>query len=533
MPKPLLTKKRLALIDETVREGFALQQKGQFPDAEQRYRAVLALHARHFDSLHMLATLCHQTGRHTEALQFLAEALKVKADSADAHSNQGVVLNALRRFDDAIASFDRAIKLKPAHAEAFVNRGAALGQLGKLDDALACYERGAELKPAYHAAHYNAGNALIALNRIEEALARYDRALALSPNNPETLNNRGNALLRLGRPAEALESYESASKTASAPAGQVFAQAQYNAGLARLTLGDFKDGWALHEWRWKTAEFAPLRRDFEASLWIGREPLAGRSILLHAEQGYGDILQFVRYVPMVAALNAAVVLEVPSPLARLLADTPGAHHVVTKGDPLPAFDFHCPLMSLPHALGTTLKTVPADVPYIRPCADKAGVWRERLAALPRPRVGITWAGRPTHIDDRNRSIPFTTIASLLVETRGSFVSLQRDVKPDNDGALRATTAILDVRSELKDFADTAALISELDLVISVDTSVAHLAGAMGRPVWLMLPYAVDFRWMYGRDDSPWYPTARLYRQPAAGDWDGVIARIAQDLKKLN
>ena len=546
MPKPLLTRKRLALIDETVREAFGLQQARRYAEAEERYRAVLALHPHHFDALHMLGLICHELGRNAEALSLIGAALKVKTASADALSNHGLVLNALQRYEEALASFDRALRLKPDYAEVLANRGNALLRLNRLEAALACYERAIALKPDYFVAHYNRGNALLALGRAEEALAAYDRALALVPNHADALNNRGNALLRLGRAEQALASYEQAlalspvnaeavnnrgnalsamgdvtqalaAFDAAAALDPQRADAVYNGAMARLALGDFARGWAQYEARWNVSQFLPQRRNFAAPLWLGAEPLDGKTILLHAEQGFGDTLQFIRYLPLVAARGASVLLEVQAPLKSLLAITPGITQIFAGGEALPAFDTHCPLMSLPLAFGTTLATIPAEVPYVGAPADRVARWQVRLGALARPRVGLVWAGRPTHLNDRNRSLALQRLVPLLADPRVAFVSLQRELRAEDEAVLRAHPAIVDVSAELTDFADTAAAIGALDLVVSVDTAVVHLAGAMGKPVWVLLPHAVDFRWLYGRDDSPWYPSARLFRQTAPGD----------------
>jgi tetratricopeptide (TPR) repeat protein len=558
MPKPLLTRKRLAALDEAVREAFALQQARRYPEAEQRYRAVLTVHPHHFDALHMLGLICLELGRHAEALTLIGAALKVKA-LPDAFSNHGLVLTALQRYEEALVSFDRALKLRPDYAEVLANRGNALMRLARHEAALDCYTRAVALKPDYLAAHYNRGNALLALQRAAEALESYDRALALAPGNADALNNRGNALMRLGRVAEALASYQQtlalapshseaannrgnalvamadpaqalASFDAAAARDPAFADPVYNGAMARLALGDFASGWAQYEARWNVTQFLPQRRNFAAPPWRGREPLDGRTILLHAEQGFGDTLQFVRYVRHVAARGAAVLLEVQAPLEPLLGATPGVAQIFAGGAPLPPFDCHCPLMSLPLAFGTEVSTIPADVPYVAPPADRRARWNSRLAALARPRVGLVWSGRPTHLNDRNRSIDPKLLLPLLADPRAAFVSLQRDLRPHDEMVLCAHPRIVDLAAELTDFADTAAAIAELDLVIAVDTAVVHLAGAMGKPVWVLLPHAVDFRWMYGRDDSPWYPTARLFRQAAPGDWDAVVARVGSALQ---
>jgi tetratricopeptide (TPR) repeat protein len=471
------------------------------------------------------------------------------------------VLTALQRYEEALASFDRALRLKPDYAEVLANRGNALMRLARHEAALDCYTRAVALKPDYHAAQYNRGNALLALDRPAEALESYDRALALAPGHVDTLNNRGNALLRLGRLVEALAGYQQAlalapghseaannrggalvamadpaqalaSFDAAAARDPAYADPVYNGAMARLALGDFANGWSQYEARWNVAQFLPQRREFAAPLWLGREPLDGKTILLHAEQGFGDTLQFVRYAPRVAARGATVLLEVQEPLKSLLGAMQGAAQIFASGEPLPRFDCHSPLMSLPLAFGTEVATIPAEVPYVAPPADRRERFGSRLAALARPRVGLVWSGRPTHLNDRNRSIDLTLLLPLLADPRVSFVSLQRDLRPHDETVLRAHPRIVDLAADLTDFADTAAAIAQLDLVIAVDTAVVHLAGAMAKPVWVLLPHAVDFRWMYGRDDSPWYPTARLFRQAAPGDWAAVIARVGAALQEF-
>jgi tetratricopeptide (TPR) repeat protein len=557
--KPLLTKKRLAQLDQTLREAWQAQQQNRLDAAEAGYRAVLALKPTHFDALHLLSVVCYGRGQYAEALTLIGAALKTKPEFPDALSNHGMILHALNRYSEALESYDRALKFKPDYAEVHANRGNALLRLGRRDESLACYDRAIALKPGYFAALYNRGNALLALDRPSDALASYDAALALVPNHPDTINNRGNALLKLGRTADALAAYDMAltldpgrAEAASNKGNALnalgrpqealaafdkalsnepeFASSHYNASMARLMLGDFKAGWAQYEWRWQVSQFHGQQRNFTAPLWLGQEPLAGKTILLHGEQGFGDTIQFVRYAPMVAALGATVLLEVPPPLAPLMQGMPGVTRVIAGGEALPAFDFQCPLMSLPHAFGTELSSVPANVPYLTAPADRMAKFAAALTPMQAPRIGLAWSGRPTHLNDRNRSLSLTQLVPLF-SAQASFVSLQRDVRPE-DATVLAQLPLLHFGEQLCDFADTAAVISQLDLVISVDTSVAHLAGALGKPVWILLPHAVDFRWMLSRPDSPWYPTAKLLRQQTAGDWAAVVAQAAAMLPEL-
>jgi hypothetical protein len=338
----------------------------------------------------------------------------------------------------------------------------------------------------------NRGNTLLALTRVPEAIASYDAALAIEPDCVD---------------------------------------ARWNRSVAELGLGEWRRGWQDYEHRWSKKEFAKHRRAFSAPLWLGDQPLQGRTVLLHAEQGLGDTIQFVRYVPMVARMGAEVLLEVQPALKSLLASIEGATLTIARGHPLPRFDLHCPLLSLPLALGTELATIPAQVPYVHPCPERVARWHRRLGVAQRPRIGVVWAGSGGHANDHHRSLSLQQFSTLFGASGVAFVSLQKGVDHAGRGIL-ADAGVVDIGEELADFVDTAAVICLLDMVISVDTSVAHLAGAMGRPVWILLPFAPDFRWMLEREDSPWYPTARLWRQPQLGDWAVVMARARRELRAM-
>lgn len=385
----------------------------------------------------------------------------------------------------------RALSLDPRNVEVLSNRGAALRGLDRPQDALADYERAIALAPAHAPAHTNRGVALAALNRFAEARQSYDRALALAPGD---------------------------------------ARARYNRALARLAQGDLAGGFEDHEARWTGSDTQRGPRELGAPQWRGEE-VAGRTILLHAEQGLGDSIQFARYVPMAAARGANVLLEVHAPLVALFAQLEGAARVIERGAPLPRFDVHCPLMSLPLAFGTTLDSIPSAVPYLRAPADRVERWRERLGAATRPRVGLAWSGSLALRNDRNRSIALERFARLRALGL-DFFSLQKDVREGDRAALGAGRPLAAFADELADFRDTAALVELMDVVVTVDTSIAHLAGAMAKPVWLLLPFSPDWRWLLGRADSPWYPTMRLWRQPRPGDWDAVLAEVESGLRPL-
>jgi hypothetical protein len=425
----------------------------------------------------------------------------------------------MRRYEEALASYDAALRLEPNNPHSLNKRGVALLDLDRAQEALACFTRALDLKPDLVEALGNRGNALIKLNRPHEAIASYDAARAIAGDGAQLLTNRAHALRRLDRLQEALADLTQA--LAMTPG---FPEAHFELSLVQLALGDFERGWRAYEWRWRTAAFATRRRGFD-QLWTGQQALAGRTILLHAEQGFGDTIQFARYVPCVARLGASVVLEVQPEFVSLMSSLHGVDRVVARGEKLPSLELHCPLMSLPHALKIEIPTIPSEIPYLGACPTADVAWG---GTGERPRVGAAWAGNTSHHNDRNRSIPLSLFAQLFENPLIQFVSLQRDLRPD-DGALLASHGVASIGPDLRDFADTAALIAQLDLVVSVDTAVAHLAGALAKPVTILLPYAADFRWLRERQDSPWYPTARLMRQPAFGDWTGIIAQLRADL----
>jgi tetratricopeptide (TPR) repeat protein len=549
-----------------IQQGIALHRQGRLGEAERVYTAILAADPHRSDALHLLGLANYQQRRLPEALRLMAAALKANPHSPDIYSNLGLTLDACKQHQEALASFERALALKPDHVQALNNRGLTLAALGRTAEALASWDTALAVDPDHAEALHSRGNALYNLKRLDAALADYERLLVLQPNNLDVLNNRGGALAELGRLDEALESYDRASAVdprvpevlineahvcadrhdfdkalacyaAAAALPTLRPEAKFGASLVRLRLGQFAQGWRDYEWRWQQRSWAPQRRDFTAPLWLGQETpgqvsLAARTILLHAEQGFGDTLQFVRYAKRVAGRGATVLLEVQAPLKPLLAGGEGIAQIFARGEPLPSFDLHCPLMSLPLAFGTRLDTVPADIPYIRAPADRLAHWQARLGEPRSLRVGIVWAGSAVHKNNHNRSIAFDRLGSLLATPDVEFVSLQNELSAADATALGRRANVLALGSELRDFADTAAIVSLLDLVVSADTAVVHLAGALGRPVWVLLTFSPDFRWLLERADSPWYPTARLFRQPRFGDWASVLARVTEELEQL-
>ncbi len=500
-------------------------QRGAWQETERLCRAVLAAKPDHFDALHLLGIVAAQSGQPQEAADLLARAASANPRSAEVHNNLGNALRDLGRHADALSCFERAVARNPAFAEVHYNRGNTLYQLKRPAEALQCYERALALAPGYADAFNNRGNALRDLKRYDEALESYARAIALQPDSADAWSNRGHVLRGQKRYDEAIASYGQA--VALAPD---YAAAHFDLALCRLLLGDFATGWAGYEWRWKKPEHRALRRNFAPPLWNGAEPLAGRTILLYAEQGLGDTLQFCRYASLVAARGATVVLEVPPPLLPLLSGLEGVAQVLAAGSPLPAFDCHCPLMSLPLAFGTDLSSIPSRVPYLASDPARVARWRSALGPRDAPRIGLVWAGSLL-LEADNRSHRSLALAEMLPLAGDGvqWVSLQKEVSATDAALLASRPDIRSAGGLLTDFAETAALVELMDVVVTVDTSVAHLAGAMGKPVWILLEWSADWRWLRDRDDSPWYPTARLFRQAAPGDWAGVIRRVRDAL----
>ena len=498
----------------------ALAELKRSEEALSSYDCALAIAPDYADALSGRADVLVELKRFDEAVASYDHALAIQPDNAERLCNRGVALYELKRTEEALASYDRALALGLDSAELHYNRGNALLLLKQFDEALASFERTLARWPDYAWAHCNQGIALHALARFEEALASHERAVALRPDSAIAHSNYGLALHHLKRFDEAVASYERA--LALEPD---LADAHYNEAYYRLLTGDLPLGWEKLEWRWKIEPIKSTRRDFVQPPWSGAQDIADKTVLLHAADGFGDTIQFCRYAALVAARGARVILEVFKPQQELMRTLAGATQVVARGEPLPDFDLHCSLLSLPRAFATRLETIPAKTPYLRAAASTVDDWNARLGPRHRPRIGIAWSGNPIHHNDRNRSVGLRSFLPLLDGIDASFVSLHRDIVAADAAVLQERSDILHFGEELKDYAETAALISNLDLIVSVDTSVAHLAGALAKPVWILLPFMPDWRWLLDREDSPWYPTARLFRQDETRVWVGVMPRV--------
>ena len=393
--------------------------------------------------------------------------------------------------------------------------------------AIAVYQKVLELDPAHAAAHINLGT--LYYNRQEYPLAErhYRHAIEVDQRYALAYFDLGNVLDETGRLTEAVEAYRSA--IAIAPN---YADAHYNRSLSLLIAGDYARGFEQYEWRSRRSGMPPHRRELCTPLWLGQYAISGKTILLHAEQGLGDTIQFVRYVLLLARAGAKVVVEAQPELAGLLATVDGIDRIIARGEKLPVFDFHCPMPSLPLAFRTRIDGIPAEIPYLRASAERLHKWRPRMASLGKPCIALAWSGNPAHTNDRHRSMALPHLDPLLATPGVRFLGIQRELRAGEAELLGDDRRIVHLGGEMGDFTDTAAVIALADLVISVDTAVAHLAGAMGKPVWVLLPFAPDWRWMLDREDCPWYPTARLFRQPATRDWESVITCVQTELTRL-
>jgi tetratricopeptide (TPR) repeat protein len=509
-----------------------LSQMGDSDSAANAYRQAISLNPQFPDAYNNLGGVLANLKRLEEAVTAFHQAIVLKPNFAEAQQNLGQALTDLNRYDEAVVALQKSLALQPNSAAAHNSLGIALQRLGRLEEALAAFHQAMKLEPR-HADYVNhLGMALGDMGRLEEAMAIFQQAVALRPAHADYLYNMGIALEDLARPRDALGMYSHA--LALRPD---FPEAHMSNGMVHLLLGDFLTGWNEYEWR-KKCPHVPMQRNISQPQWTGGD-LQGKTILLHWEQGLGDTIHFIRYAPLLAERGANVILKCQPQLINLLNRVDGIASVAAKEQLLPPFDLQCPLLSLPIAFGTTLETIPAQIPYISAPPDRVATWRERIGPPDgRLRIGLSWAGQPKHRNDRRRSMRLDQFSPLAEIKSARFFSLQKNAAPAHPIAPHPIAPppgidFIDCTADLDDFAETASLIANLDLVICVDTSVAHLAGAMGKPVYLLLPFVPDWRWMLNRIDSPWYPTMKLFRQPAMGDWDTVIANLTRALSQEN
>jgi len=541
-------------IQHAMELAVAQHRAGNLAAAEAAYSQVLQQNPEYPDALHLLGVIYTSVGKPVMAVDLIGKAIALHRGHAIYYLNLGCALDSLGRLDESINAYQAALALKPDYAQALCNLGNAYGKkgqptqaifvlrralaiqpdlpealnnlgnalqaMGDPDQAIAALRRAITVRPDYAEAHSNLGKALMHKRLLSEAVASSRRAIELRPDLSEAYNNLGNALFLQGEIPQATNAFRQA--VAQAHHSPL---AHFNLGLMLLLGGDFQNGLAEYEWRLRAPEFTPPVRP-TTPRWDGSD-LAGRRILLHAEQGLGDCIQFARYIPLVKERGGRIAVVCDGVLHRLLSQLTEIDTISAPHQPLPAHDVQCPLPSLPYVFKTDLHSIPAKVPYLSADMKLSEVWRDRLAGETRRKIGLVWAGRASHPNDRERSIPPALLAPLQQIEGIRWISLQKD---NPSGQIVPGLDLSDWTGELTDLADAAALMSQLDLVITVDTAAAHLAGATGKPVWMLLPTAPDWRWMLNRADSPWYPTMRIFRQSQGGDWTVPLGNILEALK---
>lgn len=504
----------------------AFHDQGATDQARQCCLAILRHSPDDVRALCLLAEIAADARRTEEGLQWAQHAIAVDPRSASAHYLAGRLLQDAGRLKEAESSYRAVLRLRPDYAKAHNNLGSVLHMQGKLEEALACYRRALDLDPSQPEAIQNYASLTRDPEVLAQAIEGYLRQTRANPNDAVAFTNLANTYRELGRYREALESFERA--IAADPDN---AEAHFSRSFVLLLCGDYAQGWREYEWRWRISAFNAPLREFPEAMWDGRE-IADGAILLNAEAGFGDTLQFVRYAPLVAERCSSVILRCPAELSSLMKAVKGVGAVVSHREALPPYAAHLPMMSLPKVFGTTLQNVPWTGPYVHADPERAAAWRPLVEAdAGQLKAGLVWAGRPQQWDDRKRSITLDLLAPLARIAGVIFYSLQKGEAAAQASSPPKGMKLVDLTARIQDFSDTAALVSHLDLVITIDTSVAHLAGAMGVPTWVLVAHAPDWRYHLERSDNPWYPTMRLYRQDRDGDWAGPIARVAEMLKE--
>ena len=471
-------------------EAFKYHQEGNLKEAKNIYEQILKHKPNHFDALQLLGILYGQINKKDKAIKLLELALQIKPDDAATLNNYGVILTEVNRTNDSYEALDKATNIKPDYAEAYSNKGNALKLLEKYDDAVKAYSKAIQLKPNYAEAYNNRGVIYKELSQMNLALKDLKKAISLKPDYPE---------------------------------------ANSTMGVTLLLTGNFSKGWEQYEWRWKDLSDPSVIRSFKQPLWDGKKSLKGKSILLYSEQGLGDTIQFSRYILLIKALGAKVILETHKELLNIVGSIDSNITIILMGQTLPHFDFQCPLLSLPLKFGTGLKNIPSPNLYI--WADKRIVpkWKKKIGSQKKPLIGLAWEGNPLHKNDYNRSILLAELIPHLPK-KYEYIGLQKDIRESNLKTLKRSSMIDNLIDNNVSMDDTAAIIENLDIVISVDTSVAHLSASMGKPTWILLPFVPDWRWLLNRNDSPWYKSVKLFRQEKRGNWELVFKDLN---KKLN
>jgi tetratricopeptide (TPR) repeat protein len=507
--------------------GKTLWRRRRFEEALATFDKAIQLKSDDANLWADLGRVLVDLERTAEALQSFQRALELDPHNWDAADQTAFIFYQQGRYEDALKRYDILLEWQPNNALMLQMRATSLRNLKRFEESLADNLRSHELAPDNVETLNNVGDVLTALGRHEEAVTWFDRAIACRPGFVLAFINKGAALVQLKRLDEAMDTWRHVN---SLDPGN--AEADWNLSLLELLAGDFEAGWPRREARWNSKLRPGVYPRFSEPMWLGKEPVEGKTILVHVDEGLGDTIQFVRYVPMLAARGARVILVVAKALHPLLSGFPGVSECLMVADKLPPFDMHCPICSLPLAFGTRLDTIPSATSYLpAPPPERRKAWEDRLGPRGRLRVGLVWSGSPKHSNDLNRSLSLQTLSCIL-DVEATFISLQKDPRPNDKAVLEQRPDIVDLTAHFSDFVETAALVSCLDLVITVDTSVAHLAGALGCPTWILLPYVPDYRWMLDRDDSPWYSSMRLFRQTVTRDYQSVLDRVRSELRAL-
>ncbi|HVT90129.1 MAG TPA: tetratricopeptide repeat protein [Tepidisphaeraceae bacterium] len=507
--------------------GLAQLVAGQPEPAINSFRRAIEIQPKMAEAYANLAAALIATQRFDEAVAACRQSLAIQPNNPDTLNTLAVALKDRGRVDEAIEALNQALNLRPDFAEALTNLGNAYQNKKQLAKAIEIHHRAVAARPDMPEAHNNLGRALDDDYQYEQAIAEFRRALELRPDYSEAQCSLAGTLHRIGKFDEARHASEKA--IAQWPDSPI---PRFNLALMMLLQGRFEQGWALHEARWQVPELRLAQPEYDHPRWQG-EDLRGKTLLIYAEQGYGDVIQFSRYAPLAAQRGATVILECQPELKRLMASLKGISQIITRPDAPFEYDFQCPIVSLPLGFKTTLETIPANVPYLHADHELVSRWRKQMPQQSdKIKIGLSWAGRPTHTNDRNRTIELATLAPFARVPNTWFCALQKGDALAQLKSLPEGFEVVDFSDDLTDFAETAALIENLDLVISIDTAAAHLAGALGKPVWVLLPFVPDWRWMLDRSDSPWYPTMRLFRQPRAKDWESVIRSVKDALNNF-
>ena len=512
--------------------GNVFREQQQYDEAIKSYNQAIGFVPNYLMAYYNRALALYKQGELQAAIVSFDKAIAINPNYELFHNDRGVTFLNLKKFNEALSSFDKAIELNPNYEVAYSNRGKALLELNNIKEAIESFDKAISINSTYADAYYHRGKAYQNLRNFEVAIDSYEKAIAsldnlarVDPSFSPVYYWHGVAHHHLRKIATAIESYEKAIRVTPN-----YIEALHDSALAYLLIGDFDKGWTRMEWRWEHMNLSTFkdRRYFNEPLWLGNESLEGKTILLYAEQGFGDTIMFSRYAKLVSDLGAKVILEVQPQLVGLLRNLEGVSQIVAKGDILPKFDYQTPLLSLPLAFRTDKNSIPRFTKYAHANPNKVAEWNTKLSEKLKPRVGLVWSGSEINTHDASRSIQLNQLIPYLT-TSASWISLKNELSEVNKSILHNNPLILDFADDLHDFSDTAALIECLDLIITVDTSVAHLSAALGKETWVLLPHTPDWRWQLDRVDSPWYPSIKLYRQPSIDDWTNVLEKVKVDL----